>query len=413
MINSRRVHRTLGMHWRRTAAILAVCSLAALSACSSTSSSGASTGSTDSPSASAPSTTGSPVASGSTSSGSASAPGVKKIAFGVNNQTAGQFVQLAQGFVEWGKKAGITVDVYNNNSDAATAISNAQLMVQAKPDVIVEFPPVADATGRLTTIFKASGIPCIAVNIPVASCAFFNQSQEKFAQLNAENFAKLMKERGWDGTNTTVVIEQGSKLGPTVNIAVTKFYEDISKLVPHMTYVPAEKITPQTTTIAPGGVQVDAGVSASDSYTVFSQALQSIPKDRHIVVYAISDDDILGTYRALTNAGRQNDAMMAGFGCDENAVKGLRSNPAWVGESCGFFTYWGEFLVAMAVAVHNGAKTPATTFSPMVVLTKDNVNDYFAPGETTPKFFPQLPPESQYLADTGVLQKFGNVQGLK
>lgn len=337
---------------------------------------------------------------------------VKTIAFAVHNQGSGQFVELAKRFVDYGKQVGIDVKIYNNNGDAATAISNAQLMVQAKPDVIVEFPPVADATARITSVFKGSGIPCIAVNIPVEGCPFFNQSQETFAKLQAELFAKLMKEKGWDGTNTTVVIGQGATFGETVNIAVTKFYEEISKLVPGMTVVTADKITPQTTTISPQGIQIDTSVDASKAFTAMNEALQTIPKGRHIVAYAISDDDIVGINRALTTAGRQGDAMMSGFGCDAHAVEGLRNNPAWVGESCGFFTYWGEFLLAMSVAVKNGAQTPPTTFSPMVVLTKDNVDQYFAAGETTPKKMAALPDVSAYLADTGVLQKIGNVEGL-
>ena len=356
-----------------------------------------------------------PPPASASSAPSASAPAstpIKKVAFAVHNQAAGQFVEFAQRFVDYGKQVGIQVDIYNNDANSATAISNAQLMVQSKPDVIVDFPPVADATGRLTEIFKASGIPCIAVNIPIEGCPFFNQSQEVFAKLNAENFAKLMKEKGWDGTNTTVVIEQGSKLGPTVNIAVTKFYEEISKIVPGMTQVTADKITTQTTTISPQGLQIDTGVSASDSYTKFSQALQTIPKDRNIVVYTISDDNILGTYRALENAGRQDKAMMAGFGCDANAIKGLRDNPAWVGESCGFFTRWGAFLLAMSQAVKDGATTPDTTFSSMVVLNKDNVDEYFKPGSTDPEFMPELPPESKYLEPTGILQKLGIIKGL-
>ena len=389
-------------HAHRAAAMLAAGAMLVVAGCSSS-------GASATPSASA-----APPASAS-SAPSASAPAstpIKKVAFAVHNQAAGQFVEFAQRFVDYGKQVGIQVDIYNNDANGATAISNAQLMVQSKPDVIVDFPPVADATGRLTEIFKASGIPCIAVNIPIEGCPFFNQSQEVFAKLNAENFAKLMKEKGWDGTNTTVVIEQGSKLGPTVNIAVTKFYEEISKIVPGMTQVTADKITTQTTTISPQGLQIDTGVSASDSYTKFSQALQTIPKDRNIVVYTISDDNILGTYRALENAGRQDKAMMAGFGCDKNAIEGLRNNPAWVGESCGFFTRWGAFLLAMAQAVKDGAQTPDTTFSSMVVLNKDNVNDYFKPGSTDPEFMPELPPESKYLEPTGILQKLGIIKGL-
>ncbi|TAN34276.1 hypothetical protein EPN29_03955 [bacterium] len=337
---------------------------------------------------------------------------VKTIAFAVNTQSAGQFVTLADNFVNFGKQIGIKVDVYNNNGSGPTAISNAQLMVAAKPDVIVDFPPVADATARVGDIFKASGIPCVAMNIPIPNCAFFNQSQERFAQLETDNFAKLMKQRGWDGTNTTVVIEQASEFGPTVNIAVTKFYEDMSKTIPGFQPTLASAITPQTTTISATGVQVDAGVTVDRSFTTFSQALQTIPAGRHIVIYAVSDDDIVGSYRALVNAHREGDAMMAGFGGDEHAIEGLRSNPAWVGDSDGFFTYWGEFLVAMAVGMKQGLTPPALTLSPMVVLTKDNVNNYFDAGSSTPKQMPPLPPESQWLIKTGVLQKFKNVSGL-
>jgi ribose transport system substrate-binding protein len=343
---------------------------------------------------------------------SSAAASVKTIAFAVHNQGSGQFVELAQRFVDYGKQVGIDVKIYNNNGDAATAISNAQLMVQAKPDVIVEFPPVADATARITSVFKGSGIPCIAVNIPVEGCPFFNQSQETFAKLQAEQFAKLMKDKGWDGTNTTVVIGQGATFGATVNIAVTKFYEEISKAVPGMTVVTADKITPQTTTISPQGIQIDTSVDASKAFTAMNEALQTIPKDRNIIAYAISDDDIVGINRALKTAGRADKSMVAGFGCDAHALEGLRTNPAWVGESCGWFTHWGEFLVAMAVAVKNGAQTPETTFSPMVVLNKENVDQYFAPGDTNPKKFAPLPDVSKYLGDTGILQKFGNVEGL-
>lgn len=92
--------------------------------------------------------------------GGGSAPAaVKTIAFAVHNQGSGQFVELAKRFVDYGKQVGIDVKIYNNNGDAATAISNAQLMVQAKPDVIVEFPPVADATARISSVFKSSASP--------------------------------------------------------------------------------------------------------------------------------------------------------------------------------------------------------------------------------------------------------------
>jgi ribose transport system substrate-binding protein len=55
-------------------------------------------------------------------------------------------------------------------------------------------------------------------------------------------------------------------------------------------------------------------------------------------------------------------------------------------------------------------KTPDQTFSPQLLLTKDNVDQYYS--GTKPKQGPPLPPDDLYLKDTGILQKFGNVPGL-
>ena len=57
-------------------------------------------------------------------------------------------------------------------------------------------------------------------------------------------------------------------------------------------------------------------------------------------------------------------------------------------------------------------KVPADTPSPSAVLTKANVSQYYAAGSTTVKKLPPLSAQEQYLAGTGVLQKFGNVSGL-
>jgi ribose transport system substrate-binding protein len=46
-----------------------------------------------------------------------------------------------------------------------------------------------------------------------------------------------------------------------------------------------------------------------------------------------------------------------------------------------------------------------------VILTKDNVEKYYdAAGKV--KLLPPLVPDNQYLAATGILQKFHNVEGL-
>jgi hypothetical protein len=55
---------------------------------------------------------------------------------------------------------------------------------------------------------------------------------------------------------------------------------------------------------------------------------------------------------------------------------------------------------------------PAQTDAPLAVFTKANVGQYYAPGSSLVKELPALSTRDQYLAKTGVLQKFGNVIGV-
>ncbi|WP_169747870.1 sugar ABC transporter substrate-binding protein [Pseudonocardia acaciae] len=338
----------------------------------------------------------------------------KTFAFAIATAANPLIVSQGETFKQQAEKLGAKVTIYDNKGTAEAMLSNANLMVAAKPDVIVEYPSAADATSRVSQTFKRSGIPCISVNVPVEGCPLFNFDQPYLAGLGAEAMAKQMAARGWTGENTTVVIGQAAKYGPSVNIAVTSFYDKLSGLVPGMTHVPSRDITPSTTTIGgEQGLQVDLDFTADIAYPAMTRALQSIPANRHIVLYTTADDVTVAARRAIENAGRTRDAIVSGFGGNGDAVKALRANDGWVTEQTGFYAHWGEFVLAMVAAVQQGATLPELTSPPMVVLTKDNVDTYFTPGTTDLALMPELPANSRYLTGTGVLQKYANVTGAK
>ncbi len=349
----------------------------------------------------------------------AAAPGTvdfhgKTFAFAMATAANPLIVSQSDTFKQQAEKLGAKVSVYDNKGSAEDMLSNANLMVAAKPDVIVEYPSAADATSRVSQIFKRSGIPCISINVPVAGCPLFNFDQPYLAGLGAEAMAKQMAARGWTGDNTTVVIGQAAKYGPSVNIAVTAFYDKLSSLVPGMKHVAAADISPSTTSInGDQGLQVDLDFTADIAFPAMTRALQSIPAGRHIVLYTTADDVTVAARRAIANAGRTKDAIVSGFGGDADAVKALRANDGWATEQTGFYGNWGEFVLAMVGALQQGVKLPDLTEPPMIVLTKDNVDTYFTPGTTNLAMMPELPAPSQYLVKTGVLQKYGNVAGAK
>jgi ribose transport system substrate-binding protein len=350
---------------------------------------------------------------GASSSGGIKGDSLKgvKFAFAISDSAASVDVTQADVFVNQAKKLGATVHVYNNNGDAATMLSNASLMVASKPDVIVDYPSVANATDRVGQDFTSAGIPCIAINVPIKGCSFFNFDETALADLGAEAMAKQMKARGWNGSNTTVIIGQASELGASVNIAVTSFYAKLSELVPGMTKVKASAIGPSTTKINSQGLQVDVGLTLDQGYSTVASALQTIPANRNIVIYTVADDATQGALRAISAQNRSSTTMASGYGGEPAAFSAIRAGSDWVTDQIGFFPYWGEFVLAMAVAMHNGVTPPPLTAPSQVVVDKQNIDTYFKKGTADVTTMPPIPKESDYLLKTGILQKFGNIEG--
>ena len=197
-----------------------------------------------------------------------------------------------------------------------------------------------------------------------------------------------------------------------VNAVLWDIYAGLATQVSGMNHIKASSLSPSTTTFSNDGLQVNTDVSVDAAYTGFATALQSVPKDKHIVVDCLSDDQCLGAYRALSASGRLDNSMISGFSADPQAIKMLRTSKAWVAESANFFTYWGEFMVPMAIALTQGATAPALTTPPQAIITKSNVGKYFAANGSV-KEFPPLGPEDAYLVKTGLIQKFHNVEGMK
>lgn len=329
----------------------------------------------------------------------------------------GLFGTLRKGVEKAAKTVGADLKYYNNNLDGATTVRNARLMVQEKVDFIFEYNPVVGLDASVGGRFKRAGIPCIAINSLSPPCPWFNQVNKSIGVDTAKIVGPIAKAKGWTGENTTVLLVQFAPAGTEVNDAVRWFYVALQNIVPGLSKTTPGKIGPSTTTIGTTGVQVSA-VTLDQAFTAVRNVLQTIPKDRNLIVFAINDDDALGAWRAIEQDGRGPQTLIAGLGGDPPSLRQLRTNPQWVAEADTFFYYWGEYLFAMSRAILNGVKPPARTLAPQVVLTKKTIGQYYKPGKTRAFRLPPLRPVKNgignaYLAKTGVLQKFNNVTGLK
>ncbi len=323
------------------------------------------------------------------------------------------FNAVQSGFIDGAHTIGAHLTTYDNNLSGTTALTNARLMVAEHPDLIFEYNVVGGLGRSLGETFTRAHVPCIAVNVAAPPCALENLNNPKLGADTGTVVAEKMKQLGWTGANTTVIIEQNATAGTDVNSSIRYFYAAVATAVPGMEKVAGDAIQATTTTIGSTGIQVDTAGTLDGAFNAVKNVLQGLPSDRHVVIYANNDDEALGGWRAVAQAGRSGNALAAGLGGSAPAMEQVRTNPQWVAEGVLFPQGWGEIGLAMAVAMLQGATPPETTYIPQAVITKSNLEQYFGSSNSTPRMLSGIPNDDKYLLSTGVLQKFHNIEGVQ
>lgn len=347
------------------------------------------------------------------------------------------YVTMRDGVKAAAKTTGVDIETYDNKLDAATVSQNATLIGQSKPDFVLSYNPVEGVYGSIERIYERAGVPCIAVNTPGKDyCQWFNLSNPELCTDTAKAVGTVAKERGWTGKDTTVLLVNAASFGEQINNCNAYFYKEITQWIPGLeTIDEVGDLTTTTSTLGDSMVQVDGQAQRGPSYDAVRRALSGISEGRNLVVYSVADDSTLGAWQAVDQSGRADSTLTAGLGGSAEALKELRSNPSWVAQGDMFIGHWGQYLMAMAAAIDNGVELPFQTLAPEAVLTKDfsvaesivaPVTDYYRAGEKDafqlPPLVPVAPGETvfgeetvgnDYLADTGVLQLFGNVKDLE
>lgn len=393
---------------RRNLSTIGAAIVLLVSACSPGASPAASTAS------SAPAPSG-PAASAAESAGSSAAAGEFKISFSNYIEAAPLFhsmhTQLDTVLQE--KDTGVSIKWYDNKGDPQVMLQNVQLMIQDKPDALVVYPVTASTQG-ISQLIKDSGIPCVTLNLDTPDCHFLNIDNAALGIESAKIVGNIAKERGWNASNTFVLIGQNAAAGEQVNSCVTNFYSTIADILGLDKVAPAD-IGAQTTKIGKNAIQFDGNSQLETTFTAVSNLLPSVPAGYNIILYTVNNDSTSGAIRALAGSGRaDNDKLLiAGLGGDKTGVDALRGDPRWVAEGDIFFNWWGEYAIAMAQAVAKGAVPPAdVTALPQVVLSKDTVDQYLLPNSVEAKQLPALDSTNEYLKTGGFLQIVNNIPGL-
>jgi ribose transport system substrate-binding protein len=352
----------------------------------------------------------------SSSSGGGSSSGQKtfKVDFANYTEAAPLFHVIHTNLdQELSGQTAITVKWYDNGSDPAKMLQNAQLMTQDHPDAIIIYP-VSTATAGVGKIIANSHIPCVTVNLDTPGCTFVNIDNKALGVDTAGIIGKIAQQRGWNASNTTVLIGENAAAGEQVNACVSNFYSTIAPML-GLSAVDASTITATTTTIGANGIQFDGVSQLQPSFQAVTNILPRIPSNHHIILYTVNNDSTNGALRALTDAGRagNDNLLIGGLGGDQTGITALRTDPRWVAEGDIFVSWWGQYAVAAAQAIAAGGKAPVhVTPLPQIVLDKTTIDQYHLPNSLNVKSLPPLVPNNSYIKSSSVLQIAKNIQGI-
>lgn len=335
------------------------------------------------------------------------------IAYASAGDSVGIFKTVGDGVVDDATKLGIKIKRYDNNLDGPTALANAGLIVQTKPDIAIDWNTVVGVGAAVGQQYTRNKVPCLAVNQQIPGCAWFNLSNKDMGLDAAKVIVPEAQKRGWNGSNTTVVMSIAAANGTEVNDGPRYFYVQAAQQLSGLKQVQPAEITASTTTIGgTNGIQIDCKSTLDGAYQAMQNVIGSIPKANNILLYGSDDDCNLGAYRSLKQAGFGDRILTGGLGATPDGLTALRTDKNWLVEGALFIQQWSVYVLSEAVAITQGVKPPDLTSAPQVMLTKDTVTKYYN-DDNSVKMLPPLVDNNQYLAKYGILQKFANVEGLK
>jgi ribose transport system substrate-binding protein len=251
----------------------------------------------------------------------------------------------------------------------------------------------------------------VSVNIRTAACSFLNISNLDLGRDTARLVGEEAKARGWDSSNTTVILGQNAEGGDEINNNVRYFYSTIADIL-GLEEVDPETITPDMARIGSSAFQFDGKNQMQPAYDEVKSLASSVPAGNNIVLYATNNDAIKGALRALEQRGLADEGriLIGGLGGDAFGLESLANDPRWVAEGDIFVDYWGQYSVGMAQALADGVKpTHDVTAIGQAVYGKELLAEYHPDGSTKVQQLPPLDETNAFLGDTQLFQFLHNV----
>ena len=291
-----------------------------------------------------------------------------KIGFGNIGEIVQLQLEVKESMERAAETAGVELVYMNNNMDGATAVKNADNMVQQEIDGFIEFNIDESVGPTIKETMDAAGIPIIAVDIGIEGCTFFGADNERAGRVAGVRLGEVAKER-WGQEPDLLLLVYDSTSGETPMGRVTFMREGLREVYPVYS---EDKI-----------FMIDGGLDAASAQKAVSDFLSAHPTEEHIAIGCYHDLYATAALPAVETAGREDDCIMVSNNeyCYLDYLKANPEEPeneCFVGSVAYFFNRYGDYLIPAMIDVLDGKDIGDAFYVEHEVITRDNAETYYA-----------------------------------
>ena len=198
----------------------------------------------------------------------------------------------------------------SNNNDPATALKNAQIMVQEGVDAVIQFNGQPSSNPAISAVMKQAGIPIVTYDIADPGMYFVGIDNLAAGIAGGEQLGMLIRDQ-WDCNPDLVISSEGAAAGIVNEWRTGGMRTGVKNICPD---IPEDKF-----------VSFEGSGDAAVALQPARDLLAANPDAVKMAVVGINDGGVLGLINAAEQLGRADEVL--GWGQDGAFITGDNVNP--------------------------------------------------------------------------------------
>lgn len=251
---------------------------------------------------------------------------------------------------------------FDNMYSPERALKNAAKMVQAKPDVAIEYQPYEQVAPVISSIFRQAAVPLIAVSIPHPDSIYFGANGYSAGRVAGSTLVKWIKSN-WNSEIDAILLLEATMAGAVPHSRLTGVLSAIREAIADV---------------------ADHKIKHLDGHGTFGSSLRAVQKYIHsnrsqrVVIAGANDASVIGGLRAFNEAGRLAQCIAVGLGGSFEARMELRRANTRLLGTVGFFPEkYGARLIRLAADLFHAKSISPAIYTPHRLITPQTVDQYY------------------------------------